>query len=251
MKGFLYYQPGDTILHHMNPLAKLIMAVAICVGCFATGSLAMVAALILLSLGLGALGGIFRRAVRTLAAVAKFSSILFVLQIFFVREGAHLIDLPLGIYITDTGLRFSLLICLRLIGATLPLTIMLQLTQLSDLTGELVRLGMPYRYAFALTTAVRFIPVLSGEMGAIIEAQTARGVELDGNILRKIRLLVPLCVPLLVGCVQRIEGSAISAELRGFNLRTSKTGARRFRLQKFDLISLAICAIIVVACVLV
>ena len=193
MKGFLDYQPGDTILHHMNPLAKLIMAVAICVGCFATGSLAMVAALILLSLGLGALGGIFRRAVRTLAAVAKFSSILFVLQIFFVREGAHLIDLPLGIYITDTGLRFSLLICLRLIGATLPLTIMLQLTQLSDLTGELVRLGMPYRYAFALTTAVRFIPVLSGEMGAIIEAQTARGVELDGNILRKIRLLVPLC----------------------------------------------------------
>ena len=88
-------------------------------------------------------------------------------------------------------------------------------------------------------------------MGAIIEAQTARGVELDGSILRKIRLLVPLCVPLLVGCVQRIEGSAISAELRGFNLRTSKTGARRFRLQKFDLISLAICAIIVVACVLV
>ena len=29
MKGFLDYQPGDTILHHMNPLAKLIMAVAI------------------------------------------------------------------------------------------------------------------------------------------------------------------------------------------------------------------------------
>ena len=101
---------------------------------------------------------------------------------------------------------------------------MLTVTRLPDLTRALVRtLHIPYRYAFAFTTAIRFIPILARDMAAVIEAQTARGVELDGNLFQRLRLLLPLCVPLLVSSVRKIESGAISAELRGFNLRAGRS----------------------------
>lgn len=224
MKGMLQYVHGNTPLHRLSPLVKLLLAIAICALCFAANSLPLLLALIALDVGLGFLGGIGRQTLRTLLALCKFTSIIFLLQIFFVPSGNALLTLPLGLRITDQGLRFSALICLRLIGATLPLTVMLTVTRLPDLTRALVRtLHIPYRYAFAFTTAIRFIPILARDMAAVIEAQTARGVELDGNLFQRLRLLLPLCVPLLVSSVRKIESGAISAELRGFNLRAGRS----------------------------
>ena len=58
------------------------------------------------------------------------------------------------------------------------------------------KLHIPYRYAFTFSTALRFVPVFSQEMNAIMEAQTARGVEYDTrNPFKKLKLMLPLCVP--------------------------------------------------------
>ena len=224
MKGMLQYIHGDTILHKAPPLLKLLIAIAICAACFATRSLLILLALIVLDVILGFIGSIGRQTLRTLISLCKFSSFIFILQIFFVTQGNALVTLPLGSRITDEVLRFSAMICMRLIGATLPLTVMLTLTRLPDLTRQLVKvLHIPYKYAFAFTTAIRFSPILARDMAAVIEAQTARGVELDGNFIKKMRLLLPLCVPLLVSSIRKIEAGAISAELRGFHLRGKKS----------------------------
>jgi energy-coupling factor transport system permease protein len=112
------------------------------------------------------------------------------------------------------GVMFSLLFVLRMIAATLPLAIMLSVTQVSDLSGMLVeKLHVPYKYVFAMTTSMRFIPIFAAEAADIMAAQTSRGVDFDTkNFLRKIRLILPLCVPLLLSSVERIDRGAISAE---------------------------------------
>ena len=140
-------------------------------------------------------------------------------------------NLPFNLYITDTGLKFSIMLVLRLVGATMPLVIILTVTRMSDLTNVMVqKLHIPYKYTFAFITALRFIPIFENEMTGIIEAQTARGVEFDTkNPVKKLKLLLPLCVPLLISSVKRIEGSAISAELRGFNLRKKDSGYKTYR----------------------
>jgi energy-coupling factor transport system permease protein len=170
-----------------------------------------------------------------------------------VREGEILLRFPLNIYITDNGLLFSLLFVSRLIAATMPLTLMLSLTQMGDISNALNRyLRIPYKYTFVLTTAIRFIPLFSDEMAGIIEAQIARGVDFDTrNFFKKIRLLLPLCVPLLISSVRRIEGGAISAELRGFNFRGPSSGYKRYPFGLRDIAVLAFCALVVSAAVLV
>ncbi|GHT69904.1 ABC transporter permease [Spirochaetia bacterium] len=253
MTGLLDYVSGASFLHRLNPLTKLILAFGLCASCFISSSLALVLCILALNLGLAALGGIIGRSLRILLSLVKLSIVLFAAQIFFVREGNVLVMFPLNIYITDTGLLFSLLFVSRLIAATMPLTLMLSVTRMSDISNVLNRyLRIPYKYTFVLTTAIRFIPLFADEMEAIMEAQIARGVEFDTkNFLKKIRLLLPLCVPLLISSVRKIEGGAISAELRGFNFRKPSSGYKRYPFGLQDAAALIFCALVIAAAVLI
>ena len=114
------------------------------------------------------------------------------------------------------------------------------------------KLKIPYKYAFAIITVIRFIPVFASEMTGIMEAQTARGVEFDTkNIFKKIGLIIPLCVPLLISSVKRVDSSAMAAELRGFNRRTAKSGYKKYPFTKYDSFALLICAVVIVSGILI
>jgi energy-coupling factor transport system permease protein len=249
MTGLLDYISRDSFLHRLNPLTKLFQAFVFCAACFITPNLFVVLGIIALNLLLAGIGGIIKRSLRILFSLARLSAVLFIVQIFFVREGDILLRFPLNIYITEEGLRFSLLFVLRFIAAAMPLTLMFSVTQMGDISNVLNRyLRLPYKYTFALTTAMRFIPLFSDEMAGIMEAQIARGVEFDTkNFFKKLRLLLPLCVPLLISSVRKIEGGAISAELRGFNFRTPASSYKRYGFGAGDLSILILCAVTVTA----
>ncbi|GHV95970.1 ABC transporter permease [Spirochaetia bacterium] len=253
MKGLLSYAEGDSFLHRLNPLTKLLLAFILCASCFITGSLFFLLGIIAVNLVLAGIGGIIGRSLRVLLSLVKLSLVLFLAQVFFIRQGEILIRFPLDIFITREGLVFSLLFVLRLMAATMPLTLMLSVTRMNDISNVLNRyLGIPYKYTFVLTTAIRFIPLFSEEMAGIMEAQIARGVEFDtGNFFKKLRLLLPLCVPLLISSVRKIEGGAISAELRGFNFRTRNSGWKCYTFGPGDGIVLLFCALIIGASVMV
>ncbi|MBP0961887.1 MAG: energy-coupling factor transporter transmembrane protein EcfT, partial [Oscillospiraceae bacterium] len=67
------------------------------------------------------------------------------------------------------------------------------------------------------------------------------------NIFRKIGLIIPLCVPLLISSVKKIDSSAIAAELRGFNRRTAKSGYKKYPFGKNDVFAALICAVVITA----
>jgi energy-coupling factor transport system permease protein len=251
MPAILDYQAGDTFLHKAHPLVKLLLAMIICVGGFLARSLITNALLLGLSIAGGFALGMSRKVKATLKGAGSLCLFLFIVQLPFVRIGRTLVPLPFGLRVTDEGLRFCAQLGMRLLGATLPLVLMLGVTRLSDLTNTMVsQLSIPYRYAFVITTAIRFIPVLFAQMHDIIEAQTARGVELDGSFVMKVKLLPPLCAPLLVSCVQQMEQNALAAELRGFYLRDKDSGYRRYPLVAADIAILMGCAIILCAAII-
>ena len=130
---------------------------------------------------------------------------------------------------------------------------MLAVTQVSDIANAMVQvLHIPYAYAFTLTTAIRFIPQFMEEMTGIMEAQTARGVEFDTkNVFRKIGLLLPLCAPLLISSVRRTSATATAAEARGFELRTVKSGYKKYGFGLVDLAAVLISAGLIVGAVLI
>ena len=207
MLNVIDYVPGDTLLHRLNPVSKLALAAAIIAATFLSDGFAPLAGLLALTLALAA--GVFGRLARLLKLLVPIALIMFALQLVFVRGGR-----PVAGFATDEGLVTGGKACLRLLGVALPLVLMLMVTKLTDLANACVEvLHVPYRYAFTFTTALRFVPVFSQEMNAIMEAQTARGVQYDTkNPFKKLQLMLPLCVPLLVSSVGRTDATALAAE---------------------------------------
>ena len=118
------------------------------------------------------------------------------------------------------------------------------MTKLTDMANALVKvLHVPYKYAFTFMSTVHFIPVFMNDMAGIMEAQTARGVEFDGGVLKKVRLMMPLCVPLLVSSVRKTNSAAIAAEVRGFDLRTRESGFKEYPFAGIDFAALAVAVI--------
>lgn len=250
MKGFLEYVPGDSFLHLMNPVAKLVCALLISIACFCTSNFVLLVLILVLDFALAASCGMTRQTFGLAKAVAAFSIVLALIALFTTPVGLPLIELPWG-YIGTGSIIASALILMRLVACAVPLFLVMYITKLNDLANSMVKiLRVPYKYAFTFTSAVHFIPVFMNDMSGIMEAQTARGVEFDGSFAKKARLMVPLCVPLLVSSVRKTNSAAIAAEVRGFNMRTRKSGFKEYPFYGRDIVALlvSVCILVLAIC---
>lgn len=241
MARFLEYIPGTSFLHRMNPLAKLACALLISIACFCSTNIIFLACILVLDFALAATCKMTRQAAGLAKAVAIFSIILALIALLTTPQGTLLVALPWG-YIGTGSLLAALIIIMRLIACAIPLNFA-DITKLGDIANACCKvLHVPYKYAFTFTSAVHFIPVFMNDMKDIMEAQTARGVEFDsGSIVKKLQLMVPLCVPLLVSSVRKINSAAIAAEVRGFNLRTPVSGYKEYPFTGKDVLAMVLC----------
>ena len=248
MKGFLEYVPGESFLHKMNPVAKIIAAVLIVFACFVTTSYPLLILILIVDYLMAARTGMLHQTISLSKAVVVFSLLLAILALLTKPEGLALVSLPWG-YIGTGSIFAAILIVLRLVACAIPLFLVFYVTKISDISNSLVKvLHVPYKYAFTFSSTVHFIPMFMNDMAAIMEAQTARGVEFDkGGIANKLRLMIPLCVPLLVSSVRKTNSSAIAAEVRGFNLRTRASGYKEYPFASFDFLAMLLC-LVLLAC---
>ena len=165
-------------------------------------------------------------------------------------QGDVLVSLPWG-YIGTASVLNAVLIVVRLVACAVPLFLVFYVTKLTDMANALVKvLHVPYKYAFTFMSTVHFIPVFMNDMAGIMEAQTARGVEFDGGLVKKVCLMIPLCVPLLVSSVRKTNSAAIAAEVRGFNLRTCGSGFKEYPFSGTDFAAMGIAAVLLIAAIL-
>jgi energy-coupling factor transport system permease protein len=154
-------------------------------------------------------------------ALFIFSFFLILRQIFFVDDGNTLFYLiPYYKFgkVTDIGLNMSLVMSFRMVATVSAIPIMMMTTPMTDLVVVLVeKLKIPFKYAFMFITALRFIPTFMSEMEQILQAQMSRGYHSDTkNSFKKIVIVIPLAIPLLVSSIKKTEKMAISMEARGF-----------------------------------
>lgn len=237
MNGFLEYVPGDSLLHRLNPVAKIIFAVIYAIACFCTSSIVYLCCMLAIGIALAISCGLMRQTLGLIKAVFAFSIILAVLLLLTNSSGEKLVDLPWG-YIGTGSIMAAVTTIIRLEAAAIPLFLVFYVTKMTDLSNSFVKvLHVPYKYAFTFASTIHFIPVFMNDMRDIMEAQTARGVEFDqGGFVKKVRLMVPLCVPLLVGSVRKTNSAAIAAEVRGFNLRTRDSGYKQYPMAAADIV---------------
>src|SRR5690606_12682590 len=104
------------------------------------------------------------------------------------------------------------------------------------------RLGVPaHELAMMMTIALRFMPTLMEELDRLVKAQMARGAEFEqGGLIRRLRNLIPLLVPLFTGVFRRAEDLALAMESRAYRGGEGRTRLRQLVIGPADVAALAV-----------
>lgn len=105
---------------------------------------------------------------------------------------------------------------LRLLGATLPPTLLFATTPVPDLLDDLERRGLGRRAVFVLGAALAAVPRTQARAVEVVEAQRARGLDTEGSWRRRARGVLPLVAPLVVGSLAEVEHRTLALTVRAF-----------------------------------
>lgn len=220
------YVPGDSLLHRLYPLTKLVGAILVITLTYTFPLIWLPLAMFAVLSTLAALAGTLPRFLRAVAGVVLPISVsLFVIQgILFPPAGAT--PLPLGpITLTREGLLFAYTISARLLVFAAVVLLLLQTTHPADLVQSLTNIGMPRSIGHLLLVSFQILPDMSARATAILEAQRSRGLETQRGLSR-FTALVPLIGPLVIGALADVEERALALEARAFFADGPKTTLR-------------------------
>ena len=243
--------PGNSLVHRFDPRLKLVLTVAYIVLLFAASNP------LGLTLSILFLGVMYKMAKIPVKMIGKslkpiLPIVLFtaVLNLFFVSgEGDPLVHFWfLNIY--AEGVRYAVLMAVRvmaLIAGTSLLTYTTSPIVLTDAIEQLLKplgkLHFPvHELAMMMSIALRFIPTLIEETDKIMNAQKARGAQLDtGKMTDRVKALVPVLIPLFISAFRRADELAMAMECRCYRGGTGRTRLKVLRCEKQDYIDLAVC----------
>ena len=243
--------PGNSLVHRFDPRLKLVLTVAYIVLLFAASN---PLGLTLSILFLGVVYKVAKIPVKMIGKSLKpiLPIVLFtaVLNLFFVSgEGDPLVHFWfLTIY--AEGVRYAVLMAVRvmaLIAGTSLLTYTTSPIVLTDAIEQLLKplgkLHFPvHELAMMMSIALRFIPTLIEETDKIMNAQKARGAQLDtGKMTDRVKALVPVLIPLFISAFRRADELAMAMECRCYRGGTGRTRLKVLRCEKQDYIDLAVC----------
>lgn len=220
-----YYIAGSSWLHRRNPLTKLLGVLFVLVAAFVLPAVILpVLAALLAGIAISAgLAGPVLRSLRIPSVLVI--SIVVVNALFF--PGGRDVMLEVGpLSITREGLTFGLVSAGRLLVVFVASVVFLFTTLADDLLETLVARGVSHRIAFVVLSAVQLIPRMQHRATGILAAQQARGLSMSGSLGIRLRALVPLVGPVLLGSLVDVRERTLALEARGFGARPGRTAYR-------------------------
>jgi energy-coupling factor transport system permease protein len=251
----LRYVEGDSLVHRLDPRAKLLMIVAFGAAAILTSKLTSMAALFAMVLLLVALSGIGGGWLRSMTKIVPFLVVVIILDALFPQvSGGHTFwagDIWfLHPRVTFQGILYSITMGLQLLSFFGVSTLFIMTTKYEDFVKGLRKLKVPPTFSFSMGLSLRAITYLASDVKNIMEAQRSRGLELDQkNFLRNYNKLLSLFIPMIICLLLRSRNISEAMQARKFGHVKTPTMYRelKFRLSDFGfLLLVAIVASLVV-----
>ena len=216
------YLPGRSAIHRLDPRMKILLLLAFIVFIFITNNYYALAVTTLSVLSMMLLTRIpvkmYLKSMKMILFIVLFTAVL---NLFYGR-GEPLVQLGF-LKVTQAGINNAVFVAVRIASLIIVSSMLTFTTSPTDLTDALERLMKPLKFfhvkvheiAMMMTIALRFVPTLLEETDKIMSAQKARGADMEsGNLIQRIKALVPVLVPLFVSAFRRAYELATAMECR-------------------------------------
>ena len=240
---FGQYFPANSVIHRLDPRIKFLLLIFIIIFIFLGNmygiGLSLIFSVIIMIFSKIPLK-VYLKNLKVILPIIIFTGII---NMLYVKTGTVLFDWW-KITITVDGIYKAVFMALRIASAELTYT-----TTPNDLTDAIERLCKPLKFiglgtvihmlTMMMTIALRFIPTLIEETQKIMNAQKARGADIEsGGILSRVKALVPILIPLIILSIRRAYDLAEAMECRCYNGGVGKQRMKQLRLRLSDFVAL-------------
>lgn len=136
----------------------------------------------------------------------------------------------------EEGLRYGLYYFQRVSPLMISLVLVFRTINMTDLGVSMNEAGLPYRSAFIFVSTFQILPLLAKDMQQITDAQKSRGLDMEGNLLKRIKGFLPIMVPVVSNAIMKVQNQAIAMETKGFNSEAAKTIYRDLERRPIDVV---------------
>jgi energy-coupling factor transport system permease protein len=239
---FLYLD-RDTWVHRLDPRTKMFLLI----GAFV---LAFLFVNPLYGIGVLAIVLAFGAAAKSLVNLERIWFILLMIAVMTVILwtvfGSG--ETPLFWFVEREALLYAIGAALRIDIMIVAGMIFLSTTRNEEIATGLVKLGIPYRFAFAVSTALRLVPTIAATGSTIGQAQRSRGLDLEsGNIIQRVRKNTPLLIPVFVSTIRSTNVFSMALESKGFGASEGRTYFLKIEMTRRDALVLVSFAALLVA----
>jgi energy-coupling factor transport system permease protein len=218
LSGGFIFRRTESPYHRLDPRVKLLISLLLFTMSLLVRSVAELALILAVMLSIGAVARIIRRLSRTMLFTASFSVFIFVINVIFTKN-----------------LATSAMYAVRFVAIVVSTSLFFLTASPDELEQVMKTFRLPRDVVFAFVTAVRFIPVMMLDTLQIMDAQKSRGLELEkGNIIRRVRNMVPILIPLVVNSVIRSGELAEAMEARAYGAVPKPTSLMEYRSSATD-----------------
>ncbi|MGN0171513.1 MAG: energy-coupling factor transporter transmembrane component T family protein [Acutalibacteraceae bacterium] len=248
--------PGQSLLHRLDPRVKIILTILYVVLVFVPANwygLALAAVFLIVSILLSGLPvKLIWKSIKPILPIILLTAVL---NVFYVSGGVTLWEWGF-LHITTQGFINAAFLVTRILCLIAGSSLLTYTTSPTTLTDALERLMKPlnvlhvpvHEIAMMMTIALRFIPTLIEETDKIMSAQKARGADMEsGGLLKRIKALVPVLIPLFVSSFRRAYELAMAMECRCYHGGGGRTRMTQLHLAARDVCSLLVMALLIAA----
>ena len=171
-----------------------------------------------------------------------------IVNLFVVRTGTPVVALgPLSI--TDQGVTIAVLYTCRFMLVIILGTVFLTTTTPTAMTDAFAALIKPLNrlgvhaqeIALVMSLALRFIPTLTDETRAIIDAQSARGGSIEtGSLGQRIKAMSAIIVPTFAGTLRHADNLSLALDARCYEEGIHRTHWRALSIAGRDIVFAAL-----------
>lgn len=249
--AFGQYYPASSAVHRMDPRAKILLLIAYIVLIFLVKNFyGFLTAGVFLIVAVAFARVPILSVLKSIKAILFIIIVTFIINILFHREDNETEYFSWWVItVTDKSVRFAVFMALRLVYLVLGSSLLTLTTTPVALTDGIESLLKPlkavkfpvHELALVMSIALRFIPTLMEETERIINAQKARGAQFDsGNLIKKIKALLPVLIPLLVSSFRRADELGDAMDARCYSGSKTRTKYKKLKFSYRDLLALLV-----------
>ena len=253
------FVPRNSVIHRLDPRTKLLSCLVLMVFFILSDRLPVLLTYFVLVLTLYWVARLNPMiAFRNLKPFVWLFLLTFILHAFFTK-GTIVMTVPYtSVRITEEGLLKGAFYSLRISIFILLASLLTLTTSPMSLTDAVERFLKPFRrfgvpsheIALMMSISIRFIPIFIEEGERIRKAQLSRGGSFQGNIIKRIRNVIPLIIPLFVSTFRRANDLALAMDARCYTGGEGRTSYHVLRFRWIDTVAFFLIVLIGVPAVL-